>query len=133
MVLFVTLGEIHQIKPTPKIIFKKYQNQNTMFNEQFKIKDSQLCTRDNRNKKRKAKFYYDNNSRHLPELEIGEPAIVQINPQSTSNWTKGYVSQKLDDSSYTVNVKGNNYRRSLVNIRQMPTNKETEPENLETS
>ncbi|KAF2889429.1 hypothetical protein ILUMI_16744 [Ignelater luminosus] len=60
---------------------------------------------------------YDKASKYLPELRIGQPVVKQLYPESNTTWTKGYIVEKTDDSSYIVNVNGNKYRRSRIHIR----------------
>lgn len=69
--------------------------------------------------RRKIKLNYDRKSRNLPELQIGSPVYVQMNPEvkEGKQWTPGTIANRLSERSYTVNVSGNNYRRSLVHLK----------------
>ncbi|XP_062538408.1 uncharacterized protein K02A2.6-like [Armigeres subalbatus] len=67
--------------------------------------------------RKRAKLHYDKKTRNLPELEIGSPVYVQLHPESSKEWSPGAVSHRLNDRSYTVNVNGTNYRRSLVHLK----------------
>lgn len=80
--------------------------------------------------RRRNKRYYDRNSKILPELEIGTPVIVQINPETSKQWTKGVIEQRVKDRSYVVNVDGALYRRNIVNIKPhlSSVNEEDKPE-----
>lgn len=64
------------------------------------------------------KYHHDKTARKLPELKIGQPVMVQLQPKNSKIWTKGKILTKLNESSYIVHSKGNNYRTNIVNIRQ---------------
>lgn len=74
--------------------------------------------------KQKTKQYYDRNSRELPQLKIGDPVVVQLNPEKSKKWTHGFIERTLPSSSYMVNVNGTEYRRSAIHIKpaQRPVN-----------
>ncbi|XP_065080058.1 uncharacterized protein K02A2.6-like [Ochlerotatus camptorhynchus] len=82
--------------------------------------------------RRKIKLNYDRKTRNLPDLQTGSPVYVQMNPEISKQWTPGTVANRLSDRSYTVNVNGSNYRRSLIHLkpRKEP---ESSAENLTTN
>lgn len=67
--------------------------------------------------RKRAKLHYDKKSRNLPELHVGSPVYVQLNPESNKHWTQGTVSNKFNDRSYLVSANGTEYRRSLVHLK----------------
>ena len=67
--------------------------------------------------KQNTKFYYDKASKHLPNLQFGQPVYAQINPESNKTWTPGYIEKQLTDRSYLVNVNGNQYRRNITQVK----------------
>lgn len=69
-----------------------------------------------KNRKR-SKLYYDRKTKNLPELDIGSPVYVQMNPELSKQWTPGTISNRFNERSYLVNVNGANYRRSLVHLK----------------
>ncbi|XP_055623664.1 uncharacterized protein K02A2.6-like [Toxorhynchites rutilus septentrionalis] len=67
--------------------------------------------------RKRTKLHYDKKSRNLPELQIGSPVYVQLNPEASKVWTKGTISSQLNDRSYLVHANGSDYRRSLVHLK----------------
>jgi hypothetical protein len=53
------------------------------------------------------KMYYDQCSKPLPDLNLGQEAYVRLKPND--NCRKGLVKQKLSDRSYVVEVGKNLY------------------------
>ncbi|XP_062716953.1 uncharacterized protein LOC134292154 [Aedes albopictus] len=69
------------------------------------------------NNRRNAKFNYDRKTRNLPELQTGSPVYVQLNPETSKQWTPGTITNRLSERSYMVDVAGGNYRRSAVHLK----------------
>ncbi|XP_058444113.1 uncharacterized protein LOC131425874 [Malaya genurostris] len=67
--------------------------------------------------RKRTKLNYDRKARALPELQIGSPVYVQLNPETSKIWSKGRITNRFNERSYTVNVCGNDYRRSLVHLK----------------
>lgn len=67
--------------------------------------------------RKRTKLQYDRKTRKLPELKVGSPVYVQLNPDSSKLWKPGMVSQQYNDRTYLVNVDGAEYRRSLVHVK----------------
>lgn len=67
--------------------------------------------------RRRSKLYYDRKTKNLPKLSVGSPVYVQVHPESSKQWSSGAVSHRYNDRSYSVNVDGTNYRRSLVHLK----------------
>ncbi|XP_055598551.1 uncharacterized protein K02A2.6-like [Uranotaenia lowii] len=67
--------------------------------------------------RQRTKVYYDRKTRNLPQLQIGSPVFVQLNPETSKNWSMGTVSNCFNDRSYLVDVNGTDYRRSLVHLK----------------
>ncbi|XP_055528065.1 uncharacterized protein K02A2.6-like [Wyeomyia smithii] len=65
----------------------------------------------------KIQVRYDNSSKHLPDLQVGSPVYVQLNPEISKEWSRGTVSNRLSERSFQVEVNGAGYRRSLVHIK----------------
>lgn len=69
-------------------------------------------------KRRKAKKYFDQGSKELPELEIGQPIRLMPSPMDTSRkWRRGVCIKKVAPRSYLVDVKGSIYRRNRKFLR----------------
>ncbi|XP_055613423.1 uncharacterized protein K02A2.6-like [Uranotaenia lowii] len=67
--------------------------------------------------RRKSKFYYDRKSRKLPQLEIGSPVFVQLNPGASKLWTPATIRDRLSDRAYMVDSNGTLYRRSQKHLK----------------
>ncbi|XP_039453132.1 uncharacterized protein K02A2.6-like [Culex pipiens pallens] len=67
--------------------------------------------------RKRSKLCYDRKARNLPELEVGSPVYVQLNPETSKLWTQGTITNRLNERSYQVNVGGADYRRSLVHLK----------------
>lgn len=67
--------------------------------------------------KKRAKYYYDQSTKTLPDLEVGQGVQVQLRPDTKKTWSKGFVKDKLSSRSYVVDVEGTPYRRDRINIR----------------
>ncbi|XP_038120427.1 uncharacterized protein K02A2.6 [Culex quinquefasciatus] len=67
--------------------------------------------------RKRIKYQYDKKARNLPELETGSPVFVQLTPQTSKLWTPAVISNRLSERSYTVEVNGKDYRRSLVHLK----------------
>ncbi|KAJ8971790.1 hypothetical protein NQ314_000536 [Rhamnusium bicolor] len=48
---------------------------------------------------------------------------VQVNPETSKEWCKGYINTKLSERSYVVEVEGKEYRRNVVNIKPFVSEK----------
>lgn len=70
-------------------------------------------------KRQKAKYYHDKKCKELPDLIVGQPVMVKVQPQNhKSDWTTGKVkSQTTTPRSYVVEVKGRNYRRNRIHLK----------------
>ncbi|XP_062703852.1 uncharacterized protein LOC134286278 [Aedes albopictus] len=66
--------------------------------------------------RRRAKAYYDRQSRSLPELEIGQPVFVKLKP-TDKEWKKGTVINPVSDRSSVVAVEDREYRRDNTLIK----------------
>ncbi|XP_011859085.1 PREDICTED: uncharacterized protein LOC105556599 [Vollenhovia emeryi] len=66
--------------------------------------------------KLRSKYYYDRTARKLPELQVGQPVMVQLKPEE-NHWSKGKINHRISDRAYMVNVKDALYRRSAVHIK----------------
>lgn len=67
--------------------------------------------------KKKSKYQYDKKAKHLPDLDIGAPVYVQLNPDSCKQWTPAVVAHRPSDRSYVVNVDGASYRRDRSHLK----------------
>ena len=77
-------------------------------------------------KRQKAKCYYDQGSKSLPELEIGQE--VRVAGQQNKIWEAGTCVEKLLDRSYLVEVNGGTVHRNREALRpkyDMPKTDET--------
>lgn len=81
--------------------------------------------------RKKTKYWYDKKTRNLPELQTGSPVYVQLAPETNKLWTPGRIAHRINDRSYTVDVNGREYRRSLVHLK--PRNEPTTPSVFRTS
>ena len=72
-------------------------------------------------KRQKAKATYDQHSKQLPELDIGQPVYVKRMPHSKEPWQKGTLVDKLSMRSYTVDIDGQEYRRNRLHLRERAT------------
>ena len=69
-------------------------------------------------KKQQNKRYYDQVSRPLPALVVGEHIRSKIKPSSSRTWTQGTVVRKENNRSYIVEANGREYRRNRFHIRK---------------
>lgn len=69
------------------------------------------------NQRKHNKKHYDRKVRYLPELKVGSPVYIQLEPASSKTWTPGTVCNRLSERSYLVDVEGNKYRRSRVHVK----------------
>lgn len=76
-------------------------------------------------KKRKYKSYYDQHSKPLPELEIGEGVLVKKPLKSEPKWIPGRILEKPSSRSYIVGFNGKEYRRN----REYISKRISSPEN----
>ena len=74
------------------------------------------------NRKRKNKLNYDQHSKPLPELAIGQPVRVKTQPPSSKKWSTGIVTDVMGSRSYEVDVEGRTYRRNRHHIKDSPPN-----------
>lgn len=81
-----------------------------------------------RERKEKAKFYYDRSTRRHKELEEGQPVYVQLNPSVSHEWSSGIIQEKLSDRSYKVNTNGTTIRRDALNVRERRLSTQREEE-----
>ncbi|XP_055526958.1 uncharacterized protein K02A2.6-like [Wyeomyia smithii] len=58
-------------------------------------------------------------------IEKGDPVYVQLQPETSKQWTQGNICSRLNERSYVVDVDGACYRRDLVNIK--PRNEPSTP------
>ncbi|XP_058828131.1 uncharacterized protein K02A2.6-like [Topomyia yanbarensis] len=82
--------------------------------------------------RKRNKQHYDKKIRYLPELQVGAPVYVQLDPASSKIWTPGTINNRLNERSYLVDVGGNKYRRSLVHLKlrtSQPQHSANNPEN----
>ncbi len=69
-------------------------------------------------KKQQNKRYYDNVSKPLPPLVVGENIRSKIKPSSSPCWSRGSVVSKYNDRSYVIETNGRQYRRDRFHIRK---------------
>ncbi|XP_053686342.1 uncharacterized protein K02A2.6-like [Sabethes cyaneus] len=67
--------------------------------------------------RKKIKFHYDKVTKTLPNLQVGSPVYVQLNPETSKQWTPGTILNRLSERSFQVEVDGAGYRRSAVHIK----------------
>ncbi|KAK9712766.1 Integrase zinc binding domain [Popillia japonica] len=75
-------------------------------------------------KKRITKLNYDKNTRKLPDFKIGQPVVVQINPEQDRTWKKGKIEKQLNENSYIINRP----RKEQTDFEEKVELKETEAE-----
>jgi hypothetical protein len=66
----------------------------------------------------KQKQYFDEGSKELPELKVGDTVRMRLPGQKT--WSKGTVVKKAGVRSFVVRVNGKNYRRNRRQIILTP-------------
>ena len=69
----------------------------------------------------KVKAVYDQHSKQLPELDIGQLVYVKPMLHSKELWQKGTLVNKLSMRSYTVDANGQAYRRNRLHLRERAT------------
>ncbi|XP_055605136.1 uncharacterized protein K02A2.6-like [Uranotaenia lowii] len=67
--------------------------------------------------RKKAKQQYDKKTRELPDLEVGSPVYVQLNPESSKHWTPAVIHQRQNERSFVVDVQGSSYRRDRKHLK----------------
>ncbi|XP_058827654.1 uncharacterized protein LOC131687581 [Topomyia yanbarensis] len=68
-------------------------------------------------RKVKSKFYHDRKAQELPTLVKGQEVFIQLKPEKTSEWTRGKITEVLNDRDYQVSVNGGIYRRNRKYLR----------------
>ena len=69
-------------------------------------------------RKMRAKSYYDQRTKTLPQLVVGQPIRVKTHPQLRhSTWKQGKVLSEAAPRSYKVDVNGTTYTRNRVHLR----------------
>ena len=66
----------------------------------------------------KQAHYYNKNARDLDDLKQGETVRIKPFQLNQKEWTKGVISQRLDQRSYEVETPTGTYRRNRVYLRR---------------
>ncbi|KAL5020231.1 hypothetical protein ScPMuIL_003123 [Solemya velum] len=104
--------------PVQRLMSRRTQSSIPMSAELLKPKVIEGVKKDITAKRQKAKGYYDMHAKKLPDLQIGEPVRVQLNPTLKENkWQLGTCVEQVSPRSYVVDINGTAYRRNRKHIR----------------
>jgi hypothetical protein len=80
----------------------------------------------------KQKQYFDEGSKELPDLKVGDTVRMRLPGQKT--WSKGIVVKKAGVRSFVVRVNGKNYRRNrrqIILTPELPDEEQREDDGAE--
>ncbi|XP_058442935.1 uncharacterized protein K02A2.6-like [Malaya genurostris] len=84
--------------------------------------------------RQQTKLHYDRKTRALPDLEMGQPVYVKLNP-GNKQWARGTVTNPVTDRSTVVSIGDREYRRDNMMIKpanlEAPVYAESIPSNAE--
>lgn len=106
--------------PAQRIFSRRTRCAVPVFKSKLRPKVIGNVKRDIINNRRLVKRNYDRRTRHLPDLEIGDPVYVQTKPQLNSVWEGGVVKEYLNSRSYVVDVADGQLRRNRERIKSTP-------------
>lgn len=104
--------------PAQRLYSRRLRSNIPMITSQLKPEIQRNVSEEIRNKRQKAKQQFDKTAKRLPIIEIGQDVYFQRNPENSSNWSKGSLTNTLNERSSVVTTEnGQSYRRNRIHIR----------------